>query len=387
MKYYSAAHIHDGNNWVADPEQVLAFESDGTFAGFVPLPEIEEGTVHILEGMLCPAFVNAHCHLELSHTKGMIPEHTGLVGFLSQVVFNRGAAEQDKMPVIETAMNQLEQSGCIAVGDIANTEDLLNLRTQGRMHIHTFVETMGFIPQTAAQRMAFPEQVYRSYAALSHHPEGYHLSQSVVPHAPYSVSDQLFALIDQFEPGSLLSIHNEETPAENQYFINKTGGMKALYQALKIDDSYFQPSGKTSLQTYLPWLQTDHDLLLVHNTCITGEDLEVLQQRTGNTSLCLCPNANWYIERRLPDIPMIAASGLNICLGTDSLASNRSLNIYEEIRTIRMHFPQLPLSDLLSWATLGGARALRLDHLIGSFEPGKKPGLVHIHQEMSERII
>lgn len=387
MKYYSAARIHDGNDWVADPDLVLAFDDDHFFSGFISRQSIEPGLIEELEGIICPAFVNAHCHLELSHTKGMVPEHTGLVSFLGKVVFNRAADEQSKLQAIEIAMQGLEQSGCIAVGDIANTEDLLHLRLTGNMHIHTFVETMGFIPQTAAQRMAFPEQVYRSYAAQTTHPEGYVLRQSIVPHAPYSVSDKLFELIDQFEPDSLLSIHNEETPAENQYFNDKTGEMKELYKTLNIDDTYFQPSGKTSLQTYLPYLKQAHDLLLVHNTCITAADLHYLNDYAGRVSLCLCPNANWYIERALPDIPVIAASGHNICLGTDSLASNHDLNIYEEIKTIRAQYPQIAMSDLLSWATMGGAIALRLDNIIGSFAPGKRPGLVQIHEEVSKRIM
>jgi cytosine/adenosine deaminase-related metal-dependent hydrolase len=387
MKYYSAAHIHDGRDWVADPELVLAFDEDNIFTGYVSRSGLDPDQVQELDGILCPGFVNAHCHLELSHTKGVIPEHTGLVTFLGKVVFNRATDEQSKLQAIEIAMAALEASGCIAVGDIANTEDLLHLRLQGNMHVHTFVETMGFIPQTAAQRMTFPEQVYRSYAAQTSHPKGYVLRQSIVPHAPYSVSDKLFELIDDFEPGSLLSIHNEETPAENQYFIEKTGEMKELYKTLNIDDTYFQPSGKTSLQTYLPYIKQPHDLLLVHNTCITNEDLAYLHQYNGHVSLCLCPNANWYIERALPDIPAMKASGHNICLGTDSLASNHDLNIYGEIQKIKEHYPQIALSELLSWATMGGARALQLDHIIGSFEPGKRPGLVQIHEEVSKRIM
>ena len=240
MRYYSAAHIHDGQDWISDPELVLSFDEDSTFTGYVSRSEVEPGQLEEVDGILCPGFVNAHCHLELSHTKGLIPEHTGLVTFLGKVIFSRGADEQSKLLAIENAMAALEQSGCIAVGDISNTEDMLHLRQRGNMHIHTFVEAMGFVPQTAAQGMTFPEQVYRSYTAQVSHPKGYVLRQSIVPHAPYSVSEKLFELIDDFEPGSLVSIHNEETPAENQYFIDKTGEMKELYKTLNIDDTYFK---------------------------------------------------------------------------------------------------------------------------------------------------
>lgn len=385
MKYYSADRIHDGYQWL--PEQsVLIFEEDGTFVKHAPATEIDPALIQQYKGTLSPAFVNAHCHLELSHTKGLIPEHTGLVAFLGKVVLQRSDEEAAKIEAIQIAMNQLQDSGCIAVGDIANTTDLLALRSQSRMHIHTFVETMGFIPQTAAQRFAYSEQVYRQYAGQTEQEQGYLLRQSIVPHAPYSVSEALFGLINKYEPASLVSIHNEETAEENAYFESKTGGMHKLYETLRIDDAYFQPSGKTSLQTYLPYLDKQHPVLFVHNTFMREEDTRFIKEEGYNASLCLCPNANWYIERALPDIPMLAASGLNICLGTDSLASNHSLNVYDEVLKIQEHFPGIPEEKILSWATSGGAKALQLDHLAGSFKPGLKPGLVHIQDRISQRI-
>jgi cytosine/adenosine deaminase-related metal-dependent hydrolase len=73
---------------------------------------------------------------------------------------------------------------------------------------------------------------------------------------------------------------------------------------------------------------------------------------------------------------MLRTNNVNIVLGTDSLASNRSLNIAAEIQTIRKNFPSIPLAEILQWATLNGAKALQMDDTLGSFEKGKKSGVV-----------
>jgi cytosine/adenosine deaminase-related metal-dependent hydrolase len=91
--------------------------------------------------------------------------------------------------------------------------------------------------------------------------------------------------------------------------------------------------------------------------------------------LVLCPNANLYIENKLPDIELFAASGFSIALGTDSLASNTTLSILEEMKTIQLHFPKIRLNDLITWGTINGAKALGFNKLKGTIEIGKKPGL------------
>lgn len=386
MRYFTAPRIHDGVQFVSG-KQVLGFEEDGIFHGFIEAGEVAADQVERFEGLLMPGLVNAHCHSELSHTKNTIPENTGLVPFLGLVVETRAAGEEEKNAAIEEALSALAHSGCIALGDIANSADSLPLRPAANMHIHTFVETMGFIPEFAVQRFDHALSIYQSFKAQPQPASGYTLRQSVAPHAPYSVSAALFALINSLETDSLLTIHNEESAAENEYFISKTGPMQDLYERLKINDAWFQPTGNNSLPGYLPYLSATHPLLLVHNTFMDEQDIDTLKASGREVSLCLCPNANWYIERRYPDVPLLAASGFNMCLGTDSLASNRQLNVYEEVLTLKRNFPEIPEERLLAWASSGGAKALRLDHIVGSFRPGLKPGLVHIREEQSVRIL
>jgi len=122
---------------------------------------------------------------------------------------------------------------------------------------------------------------------------------------------------------------------------------------------------------------------LVHNVCTSREDLACLEGRAAPVYFCLCPGANLYISQTLPDIPMLAQSGVPLVIGTDSLASNHQLSILEEIRHIRLHFSELPLENILSWATLNGAKALQADAILGSFEKGKKPGIISLGETLS----
>ena len=97
-----------------------------------------------------------------------------------------------------------------------------------------------------------------------------------------------------------------------------------------------------------------------------------------NAFWCLCPNANQYIEQTMPPIELLRSEKAKLVIGTDSYASNWSLSVLDELKTIHEHHPQIPLAEMLGWATINGAQALQMDKHLGSFEKGKKPGVVLI---------
>lgn len=145
---------------------------------------------------------------------------------------------------------------------------------------------------------------------------------------------------------------------------------------------FFTPPGSSSLQAVLPWLNRSSSTILVHNVLTIQEDIDSLVKKglMKRTIFCLCPNANQYINGSLPPVDLFLENNTEIVLGTDSLASNHQLSIYEEIKTILKGFPQLTLETALQWATINGARALGIEDRYGSFEKGKQPGLVQIYE-------
>ncbi|HOW31512.1 MAG TPA: amidohydrolase family protein, partial [Bacteroidales bacterium] len=202
-------------------------------------------------------------------------------------------------------------------------------------------------------------------------------SASVTPHSTYSVTEKLFKMISAVTGNNVISIHHQETPAEELFFKTGRGSIAARRLFYNPGLEPFKPTGKSPLESIAPFLDKNRKTLLVHNTFATGADIGFARQNFPQLTWCFCPNANQYIENRLPDIPLFIENECDIVLGTDSLASNYQLSILEEMKTISKHFPFIPLQEMLGWATLNGARFFGFDKL-GSLEKGKSPGIVNI---------
>ena len=378
--------LFDGYRFLED-DKILITDEEGIIRDIVPVNDAGDD-VQQLSGILSPGFINCHCHLELSHMKGLIPEGTDLVKFVLNVVEQRHMPDEEILQAIEKAEDEMLTNGIVAVGDICNNTLTIPQKTKGRMYYHNFIEASGFNPQIAVQRFQQSVDFFRAYAKNYSIPVE---SNSIVPHAPYSVANELWDMIIRFPGNHLLTIHNQEAAGENEWFIKKQGEFSELYSGMNIDTAFFQPSGKSSLQTYLPKFLNNQSVILVHNIHSSEEDILFGQRSAANGQRfwCLCPNANLYITRQLPDINLLMKHDCEMVLGTDSLASNHQLSILEEIKTIQQHFPSIGIETLLKWATSNGAKALQMNSLLGSFEKGKKPGVVLMDSffETSKRIL
>lgn len=350
---------------------VLITDEHGIVDTIVPV-DLAGEDIQVFEGILCPGFVNAHCHLELSHMKGLIPEHTGIVDFVLQIVQQRHFPEDEILAAIEKAENDMISAGIVAVGDICNNRLTLTQKKLNRLHYHNFIEVSGWNPLIAAVRMEKSLEYYHDFK------HAFPQQTSLVPHAPYSVSDDLWNLMQPYFTNSILTIHNQESAAENELFKKASGDFIRLYETMQINNPGFKAIGVNSLTAYFSKMNNGKQVTLVHNNFISQEDIDVVKQYNTQVTFCLCPNANLYIENVLPPVDLLHHNHLNICIGTDSLASNHQLSIWEEINTLRIHFPHISLSVLLQAATLNGARALGIDGMLGSFEKGKKPGILLI---------
>jgi len=326
------------------------------------------GTVERYQGIIVPGFVNSHCHLELSHMFGKIPEGTGLVSFISEVISQRAAKEDQVLAAMKTYDQLMFENGIVAVGDISNNHLSKSVKQKSQIYYHTFIELLGFDPVRA-------ETVFQK--ALDLKAEFSPLHASVVPHAPYSVSVELFSMLKNYseEHDNLFSMHNQESEPENELFLNKSGYFIDFYKRLNIDLNFFDAPSQTSLQALLPFMPSNQKILLVHNTYTNAQDIAAASHSKKNIHWCFCPNANLYIEQRLPDLELFLNSGFNITVGTDSLASNNKLCILSELKTIREHYSELPSSEIIRWATLNGSQFLGIENKFGSIEKGKTPGL------------
>lgn len=320
--------------------------------------------LEVVDGLLCPGFINAHGHLELSHLQGKIEKNTGLVNFILAVLALRKADPGLILAAIQKAERQLYVQGVVGMGDISNSADSFAIKSASKLRFHTFIECLGFNPERAAQVLENAKQLQADAPGTS----------SLSPHAPYTVSEVLFKALNKAEPG-LLSIHNQESPAENEFYKDGSGDFAGLYKTLGMDLDFFRGFGDNSLPVYSAWLGNQKKLL-VHNTFITARDLEALKSGIGY-AFCLCPAANLYIEGVLPDIPLLMNSGWPVLMGTDSLASNDQLNMLSEMYLIQQLYPGISLETMLGWACKNGAEFFGWSDL-GTITKGKIPGIVQI---------
>jgi cytosine/adenosine deaminase-related metal-dependent hydrolase len=356
----------------ADPVKngIVTVDDDGTIISLTDDQAANPQNIPIetVSGIICPGFINTHCHLELSHLKDKIKPGGGLISFLKEILALRQADKAEILAAAEKADQQMYENGIVAVGDISNVDATIAIKAKSKLYYHTFVEILGFLPEGADE--AFNKALL---LADEFKPQ----SVSVTPHAPYTVSKELFKLIKRHSDSTtnLLSIHNQECEDENKFYRYKLGGFIDLYKHLGINIDYFRPQARNSLQSVIPLLTNKQKILMVHNTCTNLKDIYFIKRFDRKINWCFCPNANIYIEKRMPKIELFVNQGLNITLGTDSLASNGSLCILSEMRTLQKGFPSLSINTLLEWGTLNGAEFLGIDGEKGSIEPGKTPGL------------
>jgi cytosine/adenosine deaminase-related metal-dependent hydrolase len=303
--------------------------------------------------------------------KGMIPPHTGLQEFVKQIVALRQVAPAAIQEAIVNAEAEMMANGIVAVGDISNTLDTLSQKAKHNLAYYSFVELYDLDPTRAADKITAGLEIQKQFQENC-------VRASLVPHAPYSVTNELWNLLSAHFGIHTISLHNQETPDENDFFKTKTGSFLGMYERTKVNLDFFEATGLSSLQSILPVFKKAHHGILVHNSFTSSEDIQAVHTAMENAFWCLCPNANQYIEQTMPPIELMRSKNAKMVIGTDSYASNWSLNILDELKTIQQHHPQIPLEEMLGWATINGAQALQMDKHLGIFEKDKKPGVVLI---------
>lgn len=375
FRKFQADQIFTGSE-LLDDSYILVTDELGKVADIVPIAEAGEG-IQKLNGWLSPGFINSHCHLELSHMKGLIPEHTGLVDFVMAIMGQRHFPEEEILQAMATAEDAMLANGIVAVGDISNNAISFSQKIKQRLAYYTFLELSGFTPFIAASRFEKGLEYYQQFQqinSVSH-------SLSMAAHAPYSVSPALWELLAPYFKNKTTTLHNQETDFEDDFFLQKSGDFMRLYEHLHVNLDFFTGTGKSSLQSVADNFEGAINTLLVHDVFTKQADIDFIRslssEQQNKYHYCLCVNANQYISNALPPIELFRKNNCQIVIGTDSLASNQQLDILEELKTISKHFKNIPLTEQLQWATYNGAQALGFE-LFGSFEKGKTPGLVLI---------
>jgi aminodeoxyfutalosine deaminase len=351
---------------------VIITDYEGKIEAIEKRQDHDDADLEIYKGVIVPGFVNTHCHLELSHMKGMVATGSTLIPFITGVVTKRNATAEVIEAAIEKAEREMIEGGIVAVGDISNVTDTFAQKSKGNLRYYTFLEMFDFLQEHNA------DGEFEKYKAVYDQLNTIVGSQkSIVPHAPYSVSKNLFKKINDTNAaqGITVSIHSQETQPEQDLFLKGEGAFYDFYGKFGISLDAFTPNRKTAIHYALENMNPLNRTLFVHNTLTSKADIEAAHGWSSNVFWATCPNANLYIENRLPNYQFFIDTDARLTIGTDSLTSNWQLSILEEMKTIQRFQSYIPFETILKWATLNGAQALGFDDTLGSIEAGKKCGL------------
>ena len=334
-----------------------------TAVGHEPPPDaIDLGHVALMPGL-----VNAHTHLELSHLHGQIPRGATFMAWvqtLLRVRREQPAADAQILAAAAGAVAQARASGTALVGDVANTPVTIDVLRQAGMAGRVFIELIGFAagdPQARVRetRAAFPPASNADVRV------------SLAAHAPYSVSPALFTAIRQdldTTPDARASVHVAESPEEVEFIECGTGPWRVMLERLGVWNPEWRAPGCSTV-SYLDRLGfLDSRVLAVHGVQCSGEDLRRLQ--VLGVAIAACPRSNAYVGVGSPPLEAFYAMDVEVAFGTDSLASNDNLHMFDELREARRLAPRVPASALLRSATLVGAKALGFEGEFGALAPG-----------------
>jgi aminodeoxyfutalosine deaminase len=373
MKKFAATYVYTLCGEVLK-NGIVVVDNEGTILDVIDTGgELRElASMEFHAGIIVPGFVHAHTHLQLSHLRGIIQPNSGIIPFLKQVALLKNASEETVVHSARQWDRLMWQNGIVACADFVSSLDTLEVKEKSRIYYHTFAECIGLNEHRDERAFEYACFVAGLY-------EGSKQRCSVVLHAPYTVSEKLLQLIGSRseKKGDLLSMHMLESLAEKELFVDGTGEMvRFITEELNLPLPFSSVPGVSPLRYTLSLLPKQTPFMLVHNTVMNQNDFVHLQEvrSVQNTWLVTCPNSNLYIENRLPDYKLWQKSGYPICVGTDSLASNRNLSMLDELYTIQK-FADIPLKELFLWACKNGADALQIDEQYGTIEKGKKPGL------------
>ncbi|WP_394821911.1 amidohydrolase family protein [Pendulispora albinea] len=329
--------------------------------------------VERIEGIAFPGLINAHAHLELSALRGRVPGGRGFLPWVDALLALRlDAAPEESDEALEQAASELHAFGTAAVGEVTNSlaavDHLLRRGIQGSIFYEIFGIGADVVTRTEAMLAAQGERTKAWGPALTYVPTAHTL------HTTRADAVRKIAQHAKHE-GLRTSLHLAEHAAERRALEHGDGPVTDWLRG-RVRGATDIVWPKQSPIAYADALGAlGPHMLLVH---LTDARPEELQHVAGSgAKVVLCPRSNLHIEGLLPPLLAVRAAGIEPALGTDSLASNASLDVLAEARALADRFPTVPAAELVRMATYHGAQALGRPHL-GRIARGARPGIVAV---------
>jgi cytosine/adenosine deaminase-related metal-dependent hydrolase len=326
-----------------------------------------------------PGLVNAHTHLELGWLAGRVRPAASMVLWIRALLAERarGPAPGEAEAALARCVEDLRATGTALVGDVTNT-----LVTPAVLAAHgvsgaIFHELLGFNAPDPVDlvRQAW-ERTDRAMSGAAQTPGNPPLSSSVSAHAPYSVSPALFLAIAAARRATPLAVHLGESAEEVEFLQTGRGPFRQLLEDLRAWSAAWQPPQCDPVEYLRRVGYLGPGCLVVHGVHLAADALARL--RVAGAVVVTCPRSNAWVGAGVPPISGFYQAGLRVAVGTDSLASVDSLNLFDELAEVRRVAPDVAPARLLESATKTGAEALGFGGEFGTLAPGKRAALVAV---------
>jgi len=360
--------IHKAGWVLVDPEHIIKNGFVKTDGG--KITDIGQGRAYgsndpVVDhgpGILMPCLVNAHTHLELSALKDKTDTVSGFIPWVRSVIEKREeVGEQNLLDGLVSGINAVADSGSLIAGDISSG-----------LSRHAFLKSklsgVWFKEYLGTGRQEEPECKKIKNDKMF----------SIAGHAPHTTGSDLLVKLKSICRGHDLpfSIHLAESKEEVEFLRTGKGAWADFLSQRNIDPSAIRVSGAGPVKYADQLGLFDGKTLAVHLVFADQEDIALLSAK--NVNVCICPRSNQVLHQHLPDVPMMLRYGLKLCLGTDSLASNSTLSLFDEIKFLTRSFSEIAPSSFIAMATINGAAALGLEKHFGTLTPGKISKMIYL---------
>lgn len=347
---------------IADGAVAVAGDRVTAVGRFAEVRAAQGGEITDLgEVVLLPGLVNTHCHLDFTSLRGEIAPERSFADWIRQINAKRHAlSEEDFLGSIAAGFEEARKWGTTTIANIESMPQLLDRMPPPPLRTWWFLELIDI------RASGPPEALVEAAMSLGKTTAGWPGGFGLSPHALYTTSPRLSQLAAAHEVP--LSIHLAESREEMEMFRDGRGALFDLLQSLHrpMDDC---GQGQTPLATMLARQPLDERWIVVHLNELSEEDFAQLEHGP-RFQIAHCPRSGRYFNHSPFALERLRELGFNICLGTDSLASNSSLSLFSEMRAVRAAHSALPAGEIVEMATVNGARALGQAHALGKIAPG-----------------
>ena len=330
------------------------------------------------DAVICPGFVNAHTHLELSHLAGRVtpsPDFTGWLQRLFEIAEDEPPTPGQVRAAVASGTDQSLSAGVTTVGDITRFPQWTR---ESLADFVLRVVSFGEVAAIGRRRHLLAERLDAA-ADVEHQTE--RLRIGISPHAPYTVEPEAMraCATRAREIDAPLCIHLAETADEEHFTRSGEGRFAEFLRAVEVWDEHIPTSGCGLVEAAARAGLLTSNTIVAHANYVTPDDIAMLAD--SGASVAFCPRTHRAFGHGLHRFREMLTRGINVCLGTDSLASNPSLSILDELRFLRREYGDLSSDQIMAMGTLNGARALGFAETAGSLAVGKAADLVVIPLE------